>query len=211
MADQMADVAELEQQIAQKDREIAELRQRLSDEVGLRRQLIQVSTHLNSTPHLDDLLRLVITAATELLSSEGCALMLVDEETGELEFNIVAGERATEVVKHRVPAGHGIVGWVVQNAQPVIVNDPRQDPRFYAEIDRSLGNVTRNVLAVPLRVKDQIIGAIELINNTKGAFDQKDLELAEALASQSAIAIDNAIMYARLADAVVTSRMSYRL
>jgi GAF domain-containing protein len=211
MADQMADVAELEQQIAQKDREIAELRQRLSDEVGVLRRLIQVSTQLNSTPHLEDLLRLVITAATELLSSEGCSLMLVDEETGELEFNIVAGERANEVVKHRVPAGQGIVGWVVQNAQPAIVNDPSQDPRFYGEIDRSLGNVTRSILAVPLRVKDQIIGAIELINNTKGAFDQKDLDLAEALASQSAIAIDNAVMYARLADAVVTSRMSYRL
>jgi GAF domain-containing protein len=60
-------------------------------------------------------------------------------------------------------------------------------------------------------VRDKTIGVVEVINKRQGSFDQQDQELAGALANQAAIAIDNARLYAKLADAVVTSRMSYRL
>jgi GAF domain-containing protein len=61
-------------------------------------------------------------------------------------------------------------------------------------------------------VKERVIGVVEVINK-KGAdsFSSKDLELAQALTNQASVAIDNTRMYARLADAVVTSRLSYRL
>jgi adenylate cyclase len=64
---------------------------------------------------------------------------------------------------------------------------------------------------VPLKVRDNTIGVVEVINKLEGAFTELDAELAQALANQAAIAIDNARLYAKLADAVVTSRMSYRL
>jgi GAF domain-containing protein len=138
--------------------------------------------------------------------------MLVDEETGELTFDVATGEPGREVVKYRVPPGQGIAGWVVQNAQPLQIDDPKSDPRFYDRIDKSINFETRNILAVPLQVKDRVIGVVEVINK-KGApsFTQKDTELATALTNQASVAIDNTRMYARLADAVVTSRLSYRL
>jgi GAF domain-containing protein len=67
------------------------------------------------------------------------------------------------------------------------------------------------MVAVPLRVRDETIGVVEVINKNDGAFSETDRELAQALANQAAIAIDNARLYAKLADAVVASRMSYRL
>src|SRR5919199_2905278 len=187
-----------------------ELRRQLEEEVGTLNRLIQVTTMLNSTLNLQDLLQLIMDSASDLLNAETSSLMLVDEETGELTFDVATGESGQEVVKYRVPPGQGVAGWVVQNAQPVIIDDPKNDPRFYNRIDKSINFETKNMLAVPLQVKDRVIGVVEVINK-KGApsFSQKDLELATALTNQASVAIDNTRMYARLADAVVTSRLSY--
>jgi sigma-B regulation protein RsbU (phosphoserine phosphatase) len=196
----------------EKDREIRELRQQLRDQVGRLNQLIEVTTKLNSTLNLGDLLDLIMTSATSLLNAETSSLMLVDEETNELTFEVATGEPGQEVVKFRVPPGQGIAGWVVQHALPLVVDNPKEDPRFYERMDESIGFETRNMLAVPLTVKDRVIGVVEVINKLNAAsFDPKDLELAIALTNQASVAIDNARMYARLADAVVTSRLSYRL
>jgi adenylate cyclase len=62
-----------------------------------------------------------------------------------------------------------------------------------------------------MRTKERVIGVIEVINKRDGSFGDDDVKLASALAGQAATAIDNARLYARLADAVLTSRLSYRL
>lgn len=203
---------ELQRRVEELERENLELRQQLRDEVGTLNQLIQVTTMLNSTLNLSDLLQLIMTSAAQLLHAETSSLMLVDEETNELTFEVATGEPGQEVVKHRVPPGQGIAGWVVQNAQPLVIENPAEDPRFYNRIDKAIGFETRNILAVPLMVKDRVIGVVEVINKLDApGFSSKDLELAVALTNQASIAIDNTRMYARLADAVVTSRLSYRL
>jgi GAF domain-containing protein len=205
-------MADMEQQIAEKDRTISELKQRLHDEVGRLNRLIEVTTQLNSTLKLSDLLELIMASATTLLQAETSSLMLVDEETNELTFEVATGEPGQEVVKYRVPPGQGIAGWVVEHAMPIIVEDPQNDQRFYAQMDQSIGFETRNMLAAPLRVRKEVLGVVEVINKLEGgSFDQKDLELAVALTNQASVAIDNTRMYARLADTVVTARLSYRL
>jgi GAF domain-containing protein len=110
-----------------------------------------------------------------------------------------------------VPAHQGIAGWVVDNGEAAVVDNPKDDARFYAVMDQAIQFETRNMVAVPLKVRDQTIGVVEVINKNDGSITDTDRELAQALANQAAIAIDNARLYARLADAVVTSRMSYRL
>src|SRR5436305_4292034 len=120
----MADEAELTKQVE-------ELQRQLQEEVGTLNRLIQVTTMLNSTLNLKDLLQLIMTSAADLLHAETSSLMLVDEETNELTFEVATGESGQEIVKYRVPPGQGIAGWVVQNAQPLIVEDPGNDPRFY--------------------------------------------------------------------------------
>jgi len=203
--------AELTRQVQEKEREISELRRRLRTEVDALALIIDITARLNSTLRLDELLKLVMSSAAQLLDGEECSLLLVDETTGDLIFEV--STRADEgLLGSRVPAGKGIAGWVVDRGEAAIVDNPRDDPRFYDSIDSASGVETRSLVAVPLKVKDRVIGVVEVINRRGGErFGQKDLELAQALTNQAAIAIDNARLYAELADAVVTARMSYRL
>jgi GAF domain-containing protein len=191
--------------------EVEELRRRLDEEVAKRDRLVEVAGLLSSTLKLEQLLVMITESAAELLEAETSSLLLLDEETGELLIDIATGEIGREVVQKRVPAGSGIAGWVVENGEPTVVNSPRDDPRLYGDIDAKSGFETKSILAVPMRTKERVIGVIEVINKRNGGFEDDDVKLTTALAGQAATAIDNARLYAKLADAVLTSRLSYRL
>jgi GAF domain-containing protein len=191
--------------------EVDELRRRLDEEVAKRDRLVEVAGLLSSTLKLEQLLVMITESAAELLEAETSSLLLLDEETGELTIDIATGEIGREVVQKRVPAGSGIAGWVVENGEPTVVNSPRDDPRFFGDIDAKSGFETKSILAVPMRTRERVIGVIEVINKRNGGFEDEDVKLTTALAGQAATAIDNARLYAKLADAVLTSRLSYRL
>ena len=181
------------------------------DEVSALRRIIEITSLLNSTLNLDELLQLIMSSASELLGAETSSLLLLDEEAGDLVIHVATGESGAQVERQRVPAGQGIAGWVLEKGETTVVDDATKDDRFYKAMDEASGFQTRNMLALPLKVRDKTIGVVEVINKREGSFEQRDQELAGALANQAAIAIDNARLYAKLADAVVTSRMSYRL
>jgi GAF domain-containing protein len=183
----------------------------MTDAAALQR-LIDITASLNSTLELDTLLGLVMQSATELLDGEACSLLLVDDATGDLVFEKTTRAGEEDLPGTRVPAGQGIAGWVAEHGRTLVVADPRSDDRFYGGIDEASGIATRNILAVPLKVKDRVIGVVEVTNKRgDGGFTPDDEAIAEALTNQAAIAIDNARLYASLARAVVTARSSYRL
>ena len=181
------------------------LQQQVEDLRRALQELMQITAALNSTLDVDELLELITNSASRVIGAERSSLLLLDDETGELVFRI-----SKDAAEQRVPPGQGIAGYVVQNNEPVQVNDTATDERFYGGVDQATGSETRSILAVPLRTKERSIGVLEVMNK-EGGFAGDDVELAQALANQAAIAIENARLYARLADAVVTSRMSYRL
>jgi GAF domain-containing protein len=204
----MTDVGELQQALAEREREIAELRRR----DGALERIIAITASLNSTLKLSELLQEVMRSAAELLDAESSSLLLVDEETGELVFEVLGRVDEEHLGGRRLPPGQGIAGWVVEHGEPVVVGDPGADPRFYTGIDEATSVQTRNMVAVPLEVRGRVIGVVEVINKRgEEDFSDDDLALAVALSHQAAIAIDNARLYAQLADAVVTARISYRL
>jgi putative nucleotidyltransferase with HDIG domain len=91
---------------------------------------------------------------------------------------------------------------VARSGQPLIINDVSKDPRFASKFDDSTQFKTRNILCVPLTVKNRIIGVMEAINNRdKDSFDLDNQYLFELFASQAAIAIDNAQMFKNLREA----------
>ncbi len=203
---------DLRRRLAEREAEVAELRQRLDREVAALNRIVEITALLNSTLRLDELLDLIIRHAAELSHAETGSLLLVEAETGDLTFAYATGDSDGSVKSSRVPAGQGIAGWVALNAEPLRVDDPQSDPRFYSGIDDKTGTRTRNLLAVPLRTRDAVIGVVEVMNHrSEGGFSSADQRIVGTLADQAAIAIENARMYASLADAVVASRMSYRL
>jgi putative nucleotidyltransferase with HDIG domain len=92
--------------------------------------------------------------------------------------------------------GEGIAGWVAQNCKPLLVPDVTKDPRFYKQADEKSKFVTKSILAVPLMAHQKLIGVVEVLNKKSGeSFAPEDVTLLEALAHQSAVAIENAKLY----------------
>lgn len=190
--------------------DIEPLKAQLAREVDLRRRLIDIARHLTTTFNRDELIPMIIADAADLIGAETASVLEVIPETGELQISYATGGIAEMITSQRVPRGQGIAGWVVANGETALVNEPEHDKRFYTDIDDVTGFETMNMLAVPLRTRDRVIGVLEVINNPYG-FTSEDQELAEALGSLAAIALENAATYANLADAIVTARMSYRM
>jgi GAF domain-containing protein len=190
---------------------VAMLEQELAAERQAREALVSTSVKLNSLLNLPELLNAIMDAASKLLDAETSSLMLLDETTDELTFAVATGEPGESVKELRIPAQQGIAGWVVQHDELVVVDDVTSDQRFYSNADQQSGFTTRSMLAVPLKIRDKSIGVVEVINKRNDAtFSDRDRDIATALASLAAVAIDNAHLYQRLADALVDSRMSYR-
>jgi signal transduction histidine kinase len=157
-------------------------------------KLLDISTKLGSTLHLDDLLSLVMDVATELTQTQRASILLVDRTTGDLHFAASTdGKVPKDIV---VPLDGSIAGWVVRNGRSVILGDVRTDERFYSSVDEELEWVTRSMLAVPLVTKKGVIGALEVLNKEdNAAYSGQDVALMEALAAQSATAIMNAYLF----------------
>lgn len=151
---------------------------------------------LNSILDPKEVRRRAIEAATDLMKAEVGSLLLVDEEKGHLFFEVALGDHEDDIKKITLNLGEGIAGWVAKNGEPLIINDPENDERFFRGIDEQTEFKTRNIICVPVKVKDKIIGVLEAINKKDGKnFDEEDLSLFSSLADQVAIALDNARLY----------------
>ena len=161
--------------------------------------LSQMSQILNSTLDHQEVKRRAIEAATRLMEAEVGSLLLIDEEKHQLYFEVALGGREETIKTVTLDLGEGIAGWVAQNGKPLIVNAPDEDPRFFKGVDGRTKFKTRNLICVPVKVKEKVIGVLEAINREgEGGFDQEDLSLFISLADQVAIALDNARLYEEL-------------
>jgi HD-GYP domain-containing protein (c-di-GMP phosphodiesterase class II) len=159
--------------------------------------LTKLNSLLNSSLDFEYVKIRAITAVTELLGCETSSLLLKDDK-GKLFFEVALGEKGEIVKRFQLKMGEGIAGWVAMHGEPLIVCKAQEDPRFFKEVDQAADFVTRNIICVPLRIKEGIIGVIQGINKREGKFTQDDLELFIALADQIAIALDNARLYEEL-------------
>ena len=156
------------------------------------RTLTKLSAILNSTLDPKEVQKRAMEAATELMNAQVGSLLLVDEKNNELYFEVALGEKGAQVKAIRLKIGEGIAGWVAQHGEPLIVEDVQKDPRFAKKADKKSSFVTRNMICVPVRIKDKTIGVLQAINKEEGAFAQEHLELFQMLANQVGIAVENA-------------------
>ena len=163
--------------------------------------LYDISRSLHGLIEIDQLLPFVVNSTKDLLDTEGCSVILLDEAGRELYFPWVSPENsviAERLRKLRMPADKGIAGTVVQTGQSLRVPDVQADGRFYSEVDQQTGGATRSILCAPLRTQRGIIGVIECINRRTGRFTDADLTFLEALSGGIAVAIENARLYETL-------------
>ncbi len=166
--------------------------------------LIEINTLINSNySDVNALLAYILESAMRLVEGEASSLLLVDSDKKTLRFEVALGPKGLEAKKFVVRMDEGIAGWVVKNNRSLIVNDVANDPRYSPAVQKSTGYETRNMLAVPMRVKNECIGVIEILNKeTEAGFTHADLEVIEILANQAAIAYQNAQHYQRSRDEI---------
>jgi len=169
---------------------------RIEDRVDRLALLSRLGQILNSTLEHQEVRKRAIEAATQLMRAETGSLLLIDEKKGELRFEVALGDKEETIKTITLRLGEGIAGWVAQKGKPLIVNHPEEDRRFYKGVDGRTEFKTRNLICVPVKVKEKVIGVLEAINKQDGVdFDQEDLALFASLADQVAIALDNARLY----------------
>lgn len=127
-----------------------------------------------------------------LCEAEASSLLLIDHEKEELYFEAALGDKGAEVKNFTIKIGEGIAGWVAAHNKSIIVNDVVSEQRHLKKVASEVGYPAKTLLAVPLRLKGECIGVIEILNK-KGSrlFDQEDLEWLEIFANQAAISIGN--------------------
>jgi signal transduction histidine kinase/DNA-binding response OmpR family regulator len=154
--------------------------------------LNQAGQVLSSTLDLDQVLVLVLGEVRRLLGVIASSIWLLDPETGELVCRQVSGPRNELVRGWRLPPGEGIAGWVARHGESLIVPDTWADERHFKGVDQETGVLLRSILSVPLRVKEKVIGVLQVADTEVGCFSAADGTLLELLAASAAIAIDNA-------------------
>ena len=176
--------------------------QREAGEVAIFQELGKA---LTSSLQLDQVLRTIMEKIDEFLRPDNWSLLLLDEATQELYFELAVGKASQALKDVRIKVGQGIAGWVAQHGETVVVPDTAKDTRFFGKVDEKTKTETQSIVAVPVKFRDTCLGVIELINciGPEG-FDPRDLKLLEALSDFAAIALENARHVKRIHELTIT-------
>ncbi len=169
-------------------------------------RLVNISVVLNSTLDLAPLLRYIMDAAADISDAASASILLMDENTQKLNFMAFTSEIEDQygqsLKRIPVPLNQSIAGEVVLEDKVLVVNDVAQYPRHYSQADAASGFQTQSLLAVPMRVRQRVIGVLEAVNKKNGqTWTEDDVFYLEILSAQAAVAIENASLVARLTDA----------
>ena len=168
------------------------------------RALNKISQQLQAERDVERLLKLITSSAVDILEAEaGSLLLTVDNDFDtpkrrqkDLEFKVVIGGSGADLVGKRVAAGQGLVGEVAERAEPVIVNNTREDKRWQGEVSPDTEFTTNAVLAVPLMANNNVIGVLEVLNKQDGSlYVKEDADVLETFAGQAAIILENARLF----------------
>jgi sigma-B regulation protein RsbU (phosphoserine phosphatase) len=151
--------------------------------------LAEIGREVASVLALDQLFDRIAQLARRVIDYRTFGILLLDEERGvlEMKFAIQYGEK---VEVPRVRLGEGLVGYAALHREPVLVSDVSLDPRYINIVPD-----VRSELAIPLLLKDRCIGVFDLESPELDAFTKRDVEIVTLLASQAAVAIENARLY----------------
>lgn len=150
---------------------------------------------------INEAIQQVMEKIGDIFSPLCWSLLLLDNETGELYFKKVSGENADKLENVRIPHDEGISGWVMENGQALLVEDVSQEERYSTRVDKITGFKTKSIIAVPLKVNEEIIGVFELINKGKdGAYSNTELKILTTIADYAAITIEKVYYLSALKD-----------
>ncbi len=157
--------------------------------------LYQTGKQVASSLELDQVVADLLEAVRRLLDAKACSLWLLDPQTDELVCQKAVGPDSGRAAGWRLSRGQGVAGWVFDRGQSLVVSDARTDSRHHSSVGEAIGWEIRSLLAAPLRVKNGLLGVIEVIDEQADRFTGDSLRVLESLAATAAIALENARLY----------------
>ena len=161
----------------------------LTSEASFLATLIEINHEITSILDLDQLLSKIAELTNRIVPYEIFAILLVDEQKQELYHRFAIGHTA-DIRNLRVPIGDGVTGTAALERKPVVVDDVRKYPGYIEAV-----KAARSELAVPLISKNHVVGVLDIESSQIGYFREEQVRLLSLLASQIAIAIENARVY----------------
>ncbi len=155
--------------------------------------LLEVADVVNTTLDLDTTLRRVAELVRKVIDYEIFGILLLNEKTQELYFRFSVGHSHEVADRLRIKVGEGVTGVAAQRAEAVLVGDVSQDPRYISAVPN-----VRSELAVPLIVKNRVIGVIDIESPLPDHFTKDHEQLLTLIASRMAVGIENARLYTRI-------------
>jgi nitrate/nitrite-specific signal transduction histidine kinase len=180
----------------------SDLEQKVEERTKLERQrtgqlaaINEIGRKISSIMNLEELLPFVTNLLRQTFSYDNVNVFLFEPESGKLILKEICLSGYDGVIPLEVPlelGEEGIVAWVAQIGEPLLVNDVRKEPKYhFIEELRD----TRAELAVPVKIGSKILGVLDIESNEVDAFNEADLSTAQTLADQLAVAIENARLY----------------
>src|SRR3954467_2422887 len=159
-------------------------------DTDLHSTLFELGREVTSVLDLADLLEKIPQLIARLTRFSAFAVYLLDEQRQELHIAYAVGYPQDVVRTLRMKVGQGVVGAAVEQGRPILVNDIHNEPRFMGPL-RNMASQ----LAVPMRRKGRVIGALNLLSEYTGAFTSSDEALLRQFAAHVAVAIENARLF----------------
>jgi len=152
--------------------------------------LSKISKAIASDLYLEDILRLIVSVTAEVMGSNICSLILVDEAKQELVIRATQSISEEYNKKKPLKIGEGIAGKAIEQNRPIVVKDVTEEAEYkHKDIAKKEG--LKSLLCVPLVVKNKVIGAINCYTNKAHNFSDTEINILTSIASQAAVAIEN--------------------
>jgi len=152
--------------------------------------LVEINRDLTSTLDLDRLLKKIAALTNRITPYQIFAIFLVDDAKHDLFYRFGIGHEQKIVETLRINFGEGLIGTAAREQRTLVVDDVRTDPRYIEVVKEA-----RSELAIPLMLKDRVVGVLDIESPEIGYFSEEQVSLLNLLASQIAIAINNANIY----------------
>ena len=186
---------ELEQRVIERTAELA--REQRNTET-----LLRILTEASSTLDLDRALNRTLALLNDAIGAEQGSILMINPEDNTINYRAGYGYLTPVMTEGARPTplkvGEGLAGWVIKHREAVRVDDLRKDNRWVSS--SSTSPIHRSVIAAPLIVGEEVIGAIMVFHRQVGYFTSDHMNLVQAIGNQAAVAINNAQLYLLIRD-----------
>ncbi|MFH1415720.1 MAG: HD domain-containing phosphohydrolase [Elusimicrobiota bacterium] len=162
---------------------------KIRERIGALKQLATINEAITAPYQIEVAIDVLLKSSKRFFQAYGSSMLVRDDE-GRTIFVSVAGEQSSVIRGKELVRGEGIVGWVMSGGGPVLIEDVSKDDRFSPRIDAITEIQTGSIICAPLKILNEIVGALEIIR-TKGGlpFTQEDLEVLVILSSYASMAL----------------------